>query len=201
MNRQYAVALAGRSVFASIVMLSAAVACAKAPPRAADTQHVSTAPDARTSTPDTGTSVSPQGYGAVRIGASVAQLGEAIGSKIPPSHSPDELDCRYVMLAALPSGMRVMLVHDSVARIDVARPGPRTAAGVGVGDDEAHVVSMYGPRAIVRPNKYTGPVGHDIVVLDPADSTRRLIFETDGKNIVRYRAGKQPAVDLVEGCG
>jgi hypothetical protein len=97
--------------------------------------------------------------------------------------------------------MRVMLVNDSVARIDVAAPGPRTAAGAGIGDSEAHVVELYGDRATVRPNKYTGPVGHDVVVNAPNDSTHRLVFETNGKKVLRFRAGRQPAVDFVEGCG
>ena len=33
-----------------------------------------------------------------------------------------------------------------------------------------------------------------------ADSARRLIFETDGQRVVRYRAGVTPAVEYVEGC-
>ena len=34
----------------------------------------------------------------------------------------------------------------------------------------------------------------------PEDSARRLIFETDGQRVVRYRAGITPAVEYVEGC-
>jgi hypothetical protein len=181
-------------------------ACSDARPRAANTQRpesvaAQAVPTTQPTSRDTSAVVTPQGYGAIRIGASAEQLADAIGSKIPPSHSPDERECRYVMLAALPSGMRVMLVHDSVARIDITAVGPRTAGGIGIGDAEPHVVAAYGDRATVRPNKYTGPVGHDIIVNATADSTHRLIFETDGKKVVRYRAGRQPAVDLVEGCG
>lgn len=181
-------------------------ACSDARSRAADTERpksvaVQAAPTAQPTPRDTSAVVTPQGFGAIRIGASAEQLADAIGSKIPPSHSPDEHECRYVMLSALPSGMRVMLVHDSVARIDITAVGPRTADGIGIGDAEPRVVAAYGNRGTVRPNKYTGPVGHDIIVNATADSTHRLIFETDGAKVVRYRAGRQPAVDLVEGCG
>jgi hypothetical protein len=214
-------------VIAGSVLCIATVACAKSEPPAADTHAVvaavpdstpapgSTTPStlpatpSSTSTPpaaeppaaDTGHVVTPNGYGTVRVGASATQLAEALGTKVPPSHSADERNCRYVMLSALPSGMRVMLVNDTVARIDISARGPRTAAGVGIGDAESRVVSAYGARATVRPNKYTGPVGHDVVVNAAGDSTHRMIFETDGKKVLRFHTGRQPAVDLVEGCG
>jgi hypothetical protein len=46
------------------------------------------------------------------------------------------------------------------------------------------------------------PKGQSLVVQDtePADSAQRLIVETDGQRVVRYRAGITPAVEYVEGC-
>jgi hypothetical protein len=29
----------------------------------------------------------------------------------------------------------------------------------------------------------------------------RIVFETDGKKVVKYRSGRLPAVEYVEGCG
>ena len=37
-------------------------------------------------------------------------------------------------------------------------------------------------------------------VVTPADTTRRLVFETDGARVLRYRAGRRPEVEWVEGC-
>jgi len=34
-----------------------------------------------------------------------------------------------------------------------------------------------------------------------ANATYRIIFETDGKRVVNYRAGLKPQVENVEGCG
>ncbi len=48
------------------------------------------------------------------------------------------------------------------------------------------------------PNKYDD-TKHDIVV-----DTRfnyQIIFETDGKKVLKYRAGVLPGVGFVEGCG
>lgn len=35
---------------------------------------------------------------------------------------------------------------------------------------------------------------------DEEDSNYRVIFETDGQKVVRYRAGKLPEVGYIEGC-
>lgn len=206
-------------IAAAALAFGAVAACAKTEPRAVDTGAVRVdttkaaattpatpttstpgAPATSAALPDSNPVVTPSGYGKVRIGASADELATAVGTKIPPSHSADQRACRYVALASLPSGMRVMLANDSVARIDVTAAGPRTAQGIGIGDLESKLTAAYA-GAVVRPNKYTGPVGHDVIVNAAGDSTHRLVFETDGKKVVRFRAGRQPAVDLVEGCG
>ena len=76
----------------------------------------------------------------------------------------------------------------------------RTREGAAVGDAEEKVLSLYGARARVEPHKYTGPVGHYIVVASPGDSNFRMVFETDGQRVLRFRAGRRPAVDFVERC-
>ena len=35
----------------------------------------------------------------------------------------------------------------------------------------------------------------------PTDGAFRLVFETDGQKVVRYRAGRMPEVEWVENCG
>ncbi|MDB4876640.1 MAG: hypothetical protein JWM41_3086 [Gemmatimonadetes bacterium] len=180
----------------ALVALALCSACSKSQQRNTDTPAATaSAPD-----PHTSATVTPDGYGPVRIGASLAQLSTAIGTNVPAARTADEKSCRLVFLGALPRGVRAMLVNDSVARIDVDAAGARTAEGAGVGDAESRVVKLYGGRATVTPHKYTGPVGHYVTVIVPGDSLRRLVFETDGQKILRFRAGRVPAVELVEGC-
>jgi hypothetical protein len=54
--------------------------------------------------------------------------------------------------------------------------------------------------AKVEPHKYTdGPY----LVQPPAAATGsayRIVFETDGRRVTRYRAGMRPQVEYVEGC-
>lgn len=58
---------------------------------------------------------------------------------------------------------------------------------------------MYPGRVEVQPHKYTGPEGHYLSVSVPSDTLLRIIFETDGRVVTRYRAGRRPAVEYVEG--
>ena len=74
------------------------------------------------------------------------------------------------------------------------------AEGARVGDSEDAVRKLYGSRVSVTPHKYTN--GHYLTVtpMAPSDSQYRIIFETDGKRVTRYRAGRLPQVAYVEGC-
>jgi hypothetical protein len=93
-----------------------------------------------------------------------------------------------------------MIIDDTVARVEVDSAGILTAEGAGVGDTESSVILLYQGRVDVEPHKYTGPQGHYLVVTPPNDTLHKIIFETDGERIVRYRAGRLPAVRFVEGC-
>jgi hypothetical protein len=76
-----------------------------------------------------------------------------------------------------------------------------TAAGARIGDGEERVRSLYPGRVAMTPHKYVA--GHHYLTVTPAaaDSAYRLVFETDGQRVTRYRAGRRPAVEYVEGCG
>jgi hypothetical protein len=136
------------------------------------------------------------GIGRARIGASAAQLRE-VGA-VPPAGA--DAACRIVALDWMPAGTRVMLIRDTVARVEVDSTSTvRTIDGAAVGDPEARILQLY-PNARTQPHKYVTN-GHYMSVASPNDSTRRLVFETDGATVKRYRVGRQPEVDFVESCG
>lgn len=143
--------------------------------------------------------VDPGGIGPVKIGMSLAKLSEAVGEPLHPRYEVNE-ECDFVHPRVLPGGVAVMVLKDSVARIDVEGAGILTREGVGVGDLETRVLEVYAGRAQVQPHKYTGPTGHYVIVEDRGDTLHRIIFETDGQHVQRYRAGRRPGVDFVEGC-
>ena len=143
--------------------------------------------------------VTPTGYGPVLAGMPVTELRRALGESITPTYGAGST-CAYVRPAALPRDVLVMIERDSVARVDVRAKGVLTAEGVGVGDSEQLVLEKYEGRVRSSPHKYTGPTGHYLTASAPPDSTHLIVFETDGRVVTNYRAGRRPAVELVEGC-
>jgi hypothetical protein len=148
--------------------------------------------------------VSADHVGPLPLGAPIARVNEALGDSLAPDYTSFE-QCAIVRSPRFPAGVSLLVERDSVGgesnveRVNVDSAGVLTAEGIGVGDSEARAREVYGQRLTVQPHKYTGPQGHYLVVRGN-DSTHRIIFETDGANIVRYYAGRRPAVELVEGC-
>ena len=143
--------------------------------------------------------VGPESYGPVRFGQPIGTVSSALGEQLQPAYKDFET-CDYVKPTGLPAGTALMVIKDSVMRVDVDSGGIPTAEGARVGDSEQSVIDLYAGRVTVQPHKYTGPQGHYLVVRAPADSMYAIIFETDGKRVTSYRAGRRPAVEFVEGC-
>jgi hypothetical protein len=144
--------------------------------------------------------VTETGYGPLRIGMTVANAATALGSPIPSMAGLDTA-CAYVRIANAPPGLRVLAVRDTVARIEIDSTNIATGLGARVGDPEWRVRDLYGSRVTVQPHKYL-PNGHYMIVspIPATDSGFRLVFETDGTKITKYRAGREPEVEWVEGC-
>lgn len=86
-----------------------------------------------------------------------------------------------------------------VARVEVTDSVVATTAGARVGDTETRINQLYPGRVQTSPHKYTD--GHYLTVRGSgADSVQRLVFETDGQRVTRYRGGRVPEVEWVEGC-
>jgi hypothetical protein len=52
----------------------------------------------------------------------------------------------------------------------------------------------------VGPHKYTD--GHYLTVrpVEASDTTHLIVFETEGQVVQRFRGGRRPQVEYVEGC-
>ena len=90
-----------------------------------------------------------------------------------------------------------MEIAGRIVRVDITAPGvPTEAAGIEVGATESQVREAYGARVSSSPHKYTN--GRYLTI--SADSDHRVVFETDGERVTRYRVGRLPEVEWVEGC-
>jgi hypothetical protein len=140
------------------------------------------------------------GIGPVRAGMTTREAVATLKGAGVSAAEDSSKTCHYLRWSG-PAAVAVMLDEGVVARVEVGNRDIATKEGAKIGDAESQIQSLYAGRVIVQPHKYvTG--GHYLVVkpVAPTDSALRIVFETDGKNVTKYRAGKQPQVSYVEGC-
>jgi hypothetical protein len=180
---------------ATMVLAASLIACSRRDGVAADT------PAGNTSAPSphapSAWTVSETGWGPIRAGVSVASARAAFGGYLA---EPANRECDHVGPPVGTSGLLMMVVRDTIVRVEVENTTIATAAGARVGDTEARIHALYPGRVQTLPHKYVD--GHYLVVRRGAraDSMYRLVFETDGQRVTRYRGGRFPEVEWVEGC-
>lgn len=197
-----------RRHFSLLAGLLAAAACsAESPgsrdslgtPIVRDTARPGIAPGPAAGSGSTELVVRPNALGPLRVGMTRADARRALGLAPGKAASRDE-PCVYLPADSAKFPAFVMVEHDTLVRFDVRDSTLRTEAGARIGDTEAKVLELYRGRVTVEPHKYTGPEGHYLVVATPGDSTLRIVFETDGRKVTTFRAGRRPQVDYIEGC-
>ncbi|MDZ8258537.1 hypothetical protein [Nostoc sp. ChiQUE01b] len=140
------------------------------------------------------------GIGRVQVGMTVPEAAKAAGTKLvgdPPNNN-----CYYVKPQNEPKNLSFMVTKGRISRVDVRQNNQiTTLKGAKIGDTEAQIKSLYPGQIQVTPHKYVQN-GHYLTFIpkDRSDRNYRLIFETDGKLVTEFRAGKLPEVEYVEGC-
>lgn len=109
-------------------------------------------------------------------------------------------DCDFWQPRNVPPGVSFLVEHNRVMRVDVDSATVATASGARVGDSEARILELYGDRIVRRPHEYLDGSYLTYVPRDAADTNFRLVFETDGRRVTTFRAGRRPTVEYVEGC-
>ncbi|BDI19586.1 hypothetical protein ANSO36C_53880 [Nostoc cf. commune SO-36] len=140
------------------------------------------------------------GIGAVQVGMTVRQAEKAAGIQLV-GDSPNN-NCYYVKPQNEPKNLSFMVTGGRISRVDVRQNNQiTTLKGAKIGDTEAQIKSLYPGQIQVTPHKYVQN-GHYLTFIpkDRADRNYRVVFETDGKLVTEFRAGKLPEVKYVEGC-
>jgi hypothetical protein len=140
---------------------------------------------------------SDSGFCRVVVGMTLDQA-RAVFPDTLESFAGETGECFMVFPAGRPEQFTYMIVNGKVARVDILMPGYLTDKGAQVGWRQDDLLRVYSDRAKIFPNKYD-ETKRDIVI-----DTRfnyQMIFETDGKKVLKYRAGVLPPVSYVEGCG
>jgi hypothetical protein len=145
--------------------------------------------------------LSEEGLGQLQIGMTLA---EAVNMGLVNERPDMKSACDFVFPAVgagIPFGVNVMVVKGKIARIDVDTGTVTTEDGVKIGDTEDKVKSVYGDELQVQPHKYIEGGHYMTVKGDSASAGMAIVFETDGKRVTMFRAGRVPEVQWVEGCG
>lgn len=140
------------------------------------------------------------GLGQIQVGM---PLDEAVSMGLLNENPTMKKECDFVFPAVgagIPDGVSVMVVRGKIARIDVDTGSVTTEDGAKIGDTEERIKSVYDGDVQVEPHKYIQG-GHYMTVMgDSASAGKAIVFETDGKRVTMFRAGRLPEVKWVEGC-
>lgn len=138
------------------------------------------------------------GLNELRVGQTIDELRTRWGDDLV--FAGDSGGCDYAFLRRTPAGVALMIEDARLVRIDIDSSLVATAAGIRVGDTESDVRRVYGSLVQQRPDPYSGPEWHYLVVTPAPDSTFRIIFATNGIRVLNYRVGFRGQVDYIEGC-
>jgi hypothetical protein len=195
MNRQRSIAV---SFAVTMLFVALAAACNSGEERAVKGPN---APNGAGHDTVSDLALNEDGLGQIQIGMT---LDDAVNMGLLNENPNMNTHCDFVFPAVgagIPDGVSVMVVNGKVARIDVDTGAVTTEDGVKIGDSEDRVKSVYGDELTVEPHKYVDG-GHYMTVMgDSASVGKALVFETDGKHVIMFRAGRLPEVKWVEGCG
>jgi len=144
------------------------------------------------------TVVDIDGVGAVKVGMTLAEV-EKMGGKLVFDHPEEPVNqCTFGRFKFAPT-LGFMLMHRVIVRVDVFEGAIKTAEGAGIGSSEDEVKRLYANGRIEVSN-HAYVEGHYLEVTMPGFTNHRYIFETDGKKVTAFRAGRLPEVGFVEGC-
>lgn len=140
--------------------------------------------------------LSDRAYGALRFGSTLSQAERVVGTPATALSPHADPACRYVRFAAYPN-IRFMVENDRITRGEAGAGVPNVlgiSIGAGVDDLRARF-----PGMVMQPHKYD-PNGSTLLFRN-ANGKTALVIEASNGRVTHIRAGVQPAVEYVEGCG
>lgn len=152
--------------------------------------------------------LTPDGWGPLRVGMTLAEVVAAAGADANPDAvgGPDPATCDEFRPTEAPEGVLVMIERGRLTRVSVSRNRDiMTPAGLHVGDTGAAVEAAYGGSATVEPHQYQAAPARYITVWRDAESAspderRGIRYEVDANDRVIHLRGGGPSIEYVEGC-
>lgn len=148
------------------------------------------------------TVLSVNGMGPIRVGMRLREAEQSLRARLAATGGAPNQRCYYVAMENGPPGVAFMVVKGVIARVDVEAPATNpTKAGARIGSSEAEIERLYPGRIEATPSEYS-PGGRYLRWKPEAAKFRNfgIVFETDGQQVTRMRAGRLPELNYVESC-
>jgi hypothetical protein len=145
--------------------------------------------------------LTPRGFGAIKVGMTLAEAQRAGGRKITGFPALPGSPCRIGRIARV--GVLIMFIDGRAARFDIAR-GSRVHAlrNIRRGDKEADVRAAFGKKVVETRHFYT-PGGSYLTVgwRTGPNAGRGIRFATNERGTVTdIYAGRSREIRYIEGC-
>ncbi len=146
------------------------------------------------------------GIGPIRVGMTVEEASQSAGVRLVQTQSGgEEYGCFYFKPQGEPKGIAFMVTKGRIARVGISNERITTIKGAKIGDTEDRIISLYpGQIQIIKAPLTARPEGNPknltFVPKDHPDKNYRIIFETVNNRVYRFRSGKLPEVEYIEGC-
>jgi hypothetical protein len=149
------------------------------------------------------------GIGPIRVGMTLDEASRSAGILLSrsgrDSGSFNEEFCSYAEQKGGPKGINFMVAKGRIARVDIDNQRITTIRGARIGNTEEQIIKLYPGQIKATPHPYVGGPPRNgryltFVPKDAADKNYRIIFETSKNLVTRFRSGKLPEVDYIEGC-
>jgi hypothetical protein len=137
-------------------------------------------------------------FGGVKIGMTVPKASKAFGVRLVREPTYDGNACYYVKPKQGFKNVSFMVTNGSIARIDIYGKGYATDKGAKIGDTEARIKSLY--KGMVKASRHPYDEKGHYLEVKFASGNYSIIFETDGKRVTSFRAGRSEEVGYIEGC-
>jgi hypothetical protein len=140
--------------------------------------------------------VTTVGIGDVTFGMTVEEAQVAAGPELARQDGGPE-NGWVVVPRDGPEGLTFVVSDERIERVDVTAPGVDTPSGAGVGMSQGELEELFPDR--LTATDVLGGRQYTFVPNDPGEADLRIIFLTDGGDVVSYRAGRLPVVEA-PGC-
>ena len=148
------------------------------------------------------TPVRIDGAGPLNVGMTIAEVEKAAGARVTIHNNQEPQGaCVIAGLVGAPNEFSFMLIKGTIARFDIYDGVMKTAEGAGIGSTEAEVKRLYANEKIeVERHEYVDGGHYLNITVASAPPGFKFVFETDGRKVTAFRAGRMPEVDWIEGC-